>query len=188
MGERLNVGCGPHYAPDWLNTDLVKVEGYIEPDLVVDYSDPFPFDPCTFERAYVGHVLEHVPWDDLPAWLDDLSSVMIPDSPVMFVGPDAYRAIEGYKAGTASWHDVAIIIEERSAYTAETGFANAPRWEADRHHWNCHERRVVELLAGCGWMDIRPYGVLLDGILPELPGWPVVSRASLQFAVQARVP
>lgn len=185
---KLNVGCGPHYAEGWVNTDVVRIEGVIEPDVVVDPDAPLPFLPESFDRAYVGHIIEHVPWDEVPTFLDALAEVLVPDAPVMFVGPDVDRAIGNYADGTSTWHDVAITMEGPSAYTEATGFATATRWDADRHHWNCSEQRVHDLLTHLKWRNVRWWPVDREGLLPELPGWPLVSRARNQFAVSATIP
>ena len=186
----LNVGAGPFRADGWVNTDLIRVPGYIEPDVIVDSYDPFPFKANSFERAYVGHCLEHIEWRWVPNFLFMLAEVMEPDGLVMFVGPDVKRVIDGYAAGTATWHQVAIAIEERSSYYEETGFDQTIRWDADRHHWNCCEDRVVDLLLNCGWREIVRYSLNVDGTLPEELeiSWPVVSRAPFQFAVSALPP
>lgn len=186
----LNVGCGPWRADDWVNTDFVRIENYIEPDVVVDPYDPLPFRPNSFERAYVGHCLEHIEWRWVPNFLYLLAEVVTPDGLVMFVGPDVHRVIEGYKDGTATWHQVMVMIEERSAYTEEDGFADTPRWDADRHWWNCSEDRVVDLLLSCGWQEVVRYKLNVDGTLPEELeiAWPIVSRAPFQFAISACPP
>lgn len=187
---KLNVGSGPYYAEGWVNTDFVRYAGIIEPDVVVDPVNPLPFFPETFSEAYVGHCLEHIPWPDVPKFLGQLAEVMEPEGDVMFVGPDAHRVIDGYRDGTATWHQVAIIIEERSAYTEAGGFAAAPRWDADRHWWNCSQDRVADLLIECRWRSVTCHGVDPDGTLPAYleEDWPVVSRAPFQFACSARPP
>lgn len=191
---RLNVGCGPHYAEGWTNTDLVATDR-IRPDLVVTEADPFPFPAGSVERAYLGHVLEHVPWGEVPGWLDALAVVLAPDAEVAVVGPDTLRALHRWKAGEEDWAKVAGIIEGPGAYLQHLGLDCGPdgyRWAADRHHWNCHEHRVAQILADCGWRDITPLGVGDDGRLDETSirdaGWPLVDGSPCQFAVTARRP
>lgn len=187
LDVNLNVGCGPHRAETWINTDVVFVQGMIEPDVVVPIDDSFPFLPEVFDRVYVGHCIEHIPWAEVPDFLDQLVRVCANDAEVMFVGPDADRVIQNYADGISTWHDVQIIIEGPGAYTEATGFT-APRWDADRHHWCCNERRVVGLLRGLGWRNVTPYPVDEEGLLPDLYRWPLVSRARNQFAVSATIP
>ncbi len=196
----LNVGCGPHYAAGWYNTDLIAVPGTIDPDLVVTPERPFPFPPATFARAYCGHVLEHVPWADVPAWLDALAHVLTPDAEAAFVGPDAHRVLDRWKNGHEEWEKVAGIIEGVGAYRAYWE-ATVPQfaggylwagWDGDRHHWNCYEARVVDALVECGWRDVTAWPLAESDRLPEDAlrgaGWPLVDGSPCQFAVTARRP
>ena len=178
----LNVGCGPHYAPGWTNTDLVATDE-VRPDVVTSADAPFPFPPASFKRAYVGHVLEHVAWNELPHWLDDLALVLSPGAPAMFVGPDADAAIECYRTGTVSREQVDGIIEALQPY-----HDGDDRWDGDRHQWNCNGPRMAKALELAGWQDIEIIAVNPGEDLPDLPGWPVVSHAPLQCAVSARAP
>lgn len=191
---KLNVGCGPHYANGWVNTDLVRTDT-ITPDVVVTADNPFPFPAATFERAYVGHVLEHIPWGDVPDWLDRLARVLVDDAVALFVGPDVIRVLNRWRDHAETWDKVAGIIESTDAY-----HDGELRWDADRHHWNCHEGRVAAALTACGWRNVTPLGVIeplddwfrdpgtLDGHAIRVAGWPLVSDATCQFAVAAKVP
>lgn len=182
MSRFLNVGCGPHLADGWVNTDVIKTDE-INPDIIVTLEDPFPFESGSFDRAYIGHVIEHMPWDSLPGWLDKLALVLSPTAEVMFVGPDSLRAIEGYRLGRTKWEEMLAIIENVTSY-----HDGQERWTEDRHQWNCFEERVVNLLTNCGWINVEPKGVALGGQLPKLEDWPVVSQARCQFAISANPP
>ena len=185
--DRLNVGCGPHYAEGWLNTDVIRIPGTVEPDIVVEPENSLPFEPGTFDLAYVGHILEHIAWAEVPAFLVLLDGVCTDDARVMFVGPDTDRAVRNFANGISTWHDVQIALEGPGAYTEATGFS-VERWAADRHHWNCTEARILTLLEDLGWRDVTCWPVDEEGLLPELDGWPLVSRARNQFAVSATIP
>jgi SAM-dependent methyltransferase len=187
----LNVGCGPHPAKGWWNTDLVTTDT-IRPDQIVDPGDPFPFDKDTFDRVYLGHVLEHVPWERLPAWLAELRRVLRPGGWVMAVGPDALRTIDLYRDGTATRDQLLAVIEGTGAYLAHLGEYEPIRWGGDRHHWNCYEQRVVDVLTDAGFDEVTPYPVGEDGRLPDHQirggGWPLVDGSPRQFAVHGRNP
>jgi SAM-dependent methyltransferase len=186
----LNVGAGPHYAAGWWNTDVCETD-LIRPDQVVDPGDPFPFEKDTFERIYLGHVLEHVPWERLPAWLDDLRRVLRPGGWLMVVGPDTLRTIELYRTGGADLEQLMPVIEGPGAWLHGQGYEPL-RWGSDRHHWNCWEARVVDVLTDAGFDEVTPYGVDRHGRLPESAirdaGWPLVDGSPRQFAVHGRNP
>lgn len=185
----VNVGCGPHpTGPDWLDTDLVQVPGIIEPDVLVTPDDPFPFGTGTVERAYLGHVLEHVPWVAVPDFIAELDRVLVDGGRVCVVGPDTLEAIRLYREGSEPWGKVAAVMEGTGAYSDTTGGWAPLRWDADRHHWNCHQDRVAELLADLGWqvevIERHPSG-RLDAETIRGRGWPLVDDSPCQFSVEA---
>jgi SAM-dependent methyltransferase len=190
MPTGLNCGCGPHYADGWHNTDIVQAPT-IRPDQVVDPGDPFPFDANSFDRIYCGHVLEHVPWERLPAWLGELRRVLRPGGWVMVVGPDTLRTIDLYRDGAATVEELMPVIEGPGAWLHGHGYEPL-RWGSDRHHWNCYEARVVDVLADAGLVEVTPYPVDRRGRLPESQirgaGWPLVDGSPRQFAVHGRNP
>lgn len=184
---RVNVGCGPHYAKDWINTDVIYApDAKITPDVVVKPEDPFPFDEPA-ERIYCGHVVEHMPWADLPRFLGACRDALAPDGELCIVGPDSRRVLERWKLGLEDWGKVAAILEGPGAYLMHLGEFAPLRWDADRHHWNCDEQRVLAALRAEGWTaEAVPVG--RDGRLSSghLAGWPVVDFSPCQFAVLAR--
>ncbi len=186
----LNVGCGPHYAAGWVNTDVVETD-LIRPDQVVQAGDPFPFDKGTFERIYLGHVLEHVPWERLPVFLDEVRRVLKPGGWLMVVGPDTLRTLELYRTGGADIEQLMPVIEGPGAWLHGQGYEPL-RWGSDRHHWNCYEQRVVDVLTDAGFDEVTPYGIDGAGRLPEseirAAGWPLVDGSPRQFAVHGRNP
>lgn len=176
----LNVGCGTHRAPDpWWNIDTIRLVGghipaaeRIDPDEIVDPGKPLPYDDGSCERVFLSHVLEHIPWEGVPDFLRDVRRVA--SGKIMLVGPDTYRTIEAYRAGTEPWHIVEAVLEHK-AYPDDMA-----EWPGALHHWNCHEARVLEVLARTGW-DATP----IDDA--ELDGWPVVGwNRRWQFAITAR--
>jgi hypothetical protein len=176
----LNYGCGPFYAEGWLNVDLHD-EGDTHPDLVagVGESGLRALDAyAPFARVYLGHVLEHVPWVDVP-WLLAGLALRAPGGELCVVGPDSWSVLHAWKAGTVPTDLVAAVLEDH------LGHQEAPVAVAsDRHHWNCYEQRVVDLLRERPWAhDVTPTP------LPDLAaaGWPLTSLSDHQFGVTARI-
>lgn len=55
--KMLNIGCGAHYHPDWLNLDVSPVDAKV---LAVDITKGLPFASGFATVCYSSHVLEHL--------------------------------------------------------------------------------------------------------------------------------
>jgi predicted SAM-dependent methyltransferase len=177
----LNVGCGTHRAPEpWWNVDTVRRVGpdiaavdTIDPDQIIDPDQPLPFEDGSCERVMLSHVLEHVPWESVPAFLRDIRRVAAAE--VLILGPDTFRSIEAYKAGREPLSLLHSVLEHKDYPDDMAAWPGAP------HHWNCHEARVIEACNRTGW---HATPVLDDA---ELESWPVVAwNRDWQFAVICR--
>lgn len=177
-GLWLNYGSGPWPAPaPWLNADVVENDE-IKPDLIIDPDLPLPFESGSVERVYLGHVLEHIPWDQIPAKLADIRRVLADDGEVLVVGPDVYRTIERYKTGDEPWNIVVAVLEDAVHFQPVEG-----DWPGARHAFNAHEARIVGALTAAGFSNVRALD--LDETNPEFADFPVTSFARWQCAVKA---
>jgi len=176
----LNVGCGTHRAPEpWWNIDTTKQSGpdipkhdWVEPDQVIDPNEPLPFEDGSCDRVFLGHVLEHIPWEFVPDFLLDVRRIASHE--VLLVGPDVYRCIDSYKRGIEPLSTLQSCLEHKDYPDDMLDWPGAP------HHWNCHEARVIEALNRTGWHGVP---VLDKKILND---WPVVGYTDRwQFAVMA---
>lgn len=175
----VNIGCGPFRADAWTNVDVVtSPEHGIHPDVVLDSIDTLPFSTSTVAAIYLGHVLEHIRWDDrLIPYLTEILRVLQPGGEVCVVGPDVNRAIRMWHRRELDWFWVDACLEG-----AVAGPDDHPwDWDGCRHQWNCSEDRVVMALNRAGFTNVR--GVPLDSI--QLDRYPVVSRARWQCAALA---
>lgn len=84
---KLNLGCGEHYAPGWVNIDAF---GGVRADVFANL-DALPYPDSSAELVYAGHVLEHIHPDDLPAVLREVRRVLAPGGQFCAVGPDCDR-------------------------------------------------------------------------------------------------
>lgn len=185
----VNVGCGPHRAPrPWVNLDVVSGGG-IDPDHVVsDAMRPLAdFVADSVGRVYLGHVLEHVRWDDVPDFLVALLPAIRAGGQIAAVGPDVERIIQRWCQGFESWELVEAAMEGpwsrdflTSGHTLRRG--EAPRL-ASRHEWNCTMARMV-LAFNLAGLEVRTTDV---GWLASA-GWPVVDHSVWQCSVIAEAP
>lgn len=158
---RLNLASGQHPTalPGWINLDL-PWGGVDRPHVYADGRRmPFP-DGC-FEAAYLGHFLEHLPWESLAGALADLHRVLRPRSPVMVVGPAIERAV--------SQQEPQFILE-------------AIIGEGDEgpggHQWVATERLTLRAMCLAGLTDVSRVDVAT--VLP--PEWPNPTTAAWQCA------
>lgn len=154
---RLNVGCGDHYAAGWVNLDLACDE-HRHPDVTGD-ARSLPFRDATFDRCYLGRVLEHVARADAHRVLLEARRVLRPGGLVTVVGPALDRC---------------STPEQRLGVMLGAG-----RWPGDEHQWTPTTLETVRLVE-------RAFpGARLVSIEEVGREWPVVSRAAWRCAVQA---
>ena len=183
----LNAGCGTHYANGWVNTDVWSSDT-TKPDVVVAPGEPYPFEENYFDGVFLGHVLEHIPWPEVPAFLDDISRVTKPGAPILVVGPDVYKTIQRWANRQEPWWMVESVLEhqDRNWQPEREG----EWWDGAHHHWNCHEARVEKLLNGMGFTNITN---VYEDIPNDANGkswfdavtditWPVVGKYYWQLA------
>ena len=178
MTTDINFGCGPHRAPaPWVNVDVVETDD-IRPDIVVDPMLPIDvtFGPETVDRVYLGHVLEHIYWQNVAAVLSGVRRALRPGGLVCVVGPDVLSVIEQFRDGTA---DIDLL---RSTWEDAEHYQDSPEsWDGARHWWNCYEQRIVDALVDAGFSEVAA-----QPNTPEaLHGWPVVAFVPWQCAVTA---
>ncbi len=169
--EGLNVGSGPHYADGWCNTDILPApEGTRDPDVyadIFDYRTVFP--AGAFTKAYVGHVLEHIPLDVVVAAVQHIAYTVQPGGVIMFVGPCIDKAIATGQPETLL--DQIRHHPEREPHP----------WS---HAWTPTEALTLEVVREAGLSDVE--AVPIDTV--TRPQWPNPSIAPWQTAVRGIVP
>ncbi len=164
----INLGCGDRYADGgWINVDYGSPH---RKDVTLDLlADPLPWPPASILHVYLGHVLEHLPYDGCRDLLKRLRPLVRPEGQIMVVGPDCEVAQRMAEAGTL---DV----------TLDSLKFGADRWVGDRHEWECTAAKVTALLEDSGWVDIQDVGI---GNVAAF--WPVADRRpQWQCATTAR--
>jgi SAM-dependent methyltransferase len=184
----LNAGCGTHYAKGWVNVDVWESKT-TKPDVLAVAGEPYPFEDDTFDAVYLGHVLEHIDWRELPAYLADIRRITKPGGHVLVVGPDVLKTISRWSEGKEPWRMVLSTMEHQEVNWQPD--RQHEFWDGATHHWNCHHERVWDLLGGAGfknlqdWYERIPNCSKCDTWSDDVTGitWPVVGKWFWQFAI-----
>lgn len=173
--QLLNVGCGPHYVNGWTNADIYYRENDCTPDVVVHPEKRYPFPDGTFDKIYIGHMLEHVEKNRVEWFLLEMKRIAKTGADVMIVGPDVLKAIERYKQGTEPLSIVIACLESETP---------------GGHQWNCTGDRVMDLLLECAFSDIRNVEdniqTFQSSWLDRGTDWPVKQFSPWQFAIRCQ--
>lgn len=187
MKNLLNAGCGTHYANGWINTDTWVTQD-TKPDVKVEPGKPYPFEDNYFDAVFLGHVLEHIPWKEVPEFLKDMKRIAKDGAPFLICGPDVRRTIKRWKAGQEPWEMVLSVMEHLDV--EDTHVPGLEWWDGAHHHWNCHHDRVWKLLDSCGFKNLSD----VFDVIPKDPkgknwidsngiNWPVVGHWHWHFAI-----
>lgn len=162
---KLNIGCGEFPDPAWINMDLwVDVERGVIPNIVGSLLD-LPDEIQNVTHVYMGHVLEHIPVNDLRGALPRLWERCLDGAQVAAVGPDVKKA---------------KLLHQRGRIDTQTyqgAIHGACRWPGDEHHWACDEDNLTMYLKAFG-LDARKVDIKSKRLDP----FPVTSRAEWQCA------
>lgn len=167
---RVNVGCGDHYAPGWLNVDVAKTD-QVQADVVGRLGDSLAdqIGLNVVSHLYLGHILEHIDLSQMESAMADIHRMMSPDGIIMVVGPDFARATEWVRAG------------DMTRTAAGEVLLGGSRWDGDDHRWVSTAETTRCLLEFFGFLT-RPVEI------ENVPGiWPLVSRIGWQFAIEAEI-
>jgi SAM-dependent methyltransferase len=186
----LNAGCGTHYAQGWINTDTWDDGNTTRPDIRVEPGKPYPFEDNYFDAVFLGHVLEHIPWKEVPAFIADMKRIAKPNAPFLICGPDVFKTIKRWAKGEEPWEMVMSVMEHLDIENH-----NVPGldwWDGAHHHWNCHHDRVLNLINNCGFSDVKD----VADVIPKDPNgkswndekieWPVVGHYYWHFAISCK--
>jgi predicted SAM-dependent methyltransferase len=183
----LNAGCGTHYASGWVNTDVWENED-TRPDVRVEPGKPYPFGDNTFDAVFMSHVLEHIHWGEVPAFLNEMSRVAKPGAPMLIICPDVYKTIKLWHEGKMPWWLVESVMEH--AEVAPEHLKDVEWWDGATHHWNAHEKRIEDLLNQMQFPNIENVFTLIpdgnswnDHQIANLI-WPVVGKADWQLCLR----
>ncbi|QXC59121.1 methyltransferase domain-containing protein [Aquihabitans sp. G128] len=87
---RLMIGSGPSKREGWLATDLIPSR----PDvMLLDASEPFPFDDASVDRIHTEHMIEHVDHEIGTHMLAECARILKPGGRIRLATPDFDRVV-----------------------------------------------------------------------------------------------
>lgn len=160
--QGINIGSGQHYADGWWNTDIIPTDKGRQPDQLIDIFDmPLHFGPQAFKKAYVGHVLEHIPISKVISAVQCLAYIA---EDIMVVGPCLMKA--------AATNQPQSLLD---AIMAPDQIDQHP-WS---HKWTPTEDLTREIIEQAGYET-----TIVDISTVKPPEWPNPSRAPWQTAMR----
>ncbi len=163
---KINLGCGDHYAPGWVNVDAISNDA-VNPDVVADITEKLPFQDI--EHIYAGHVLEHIPHDRVSDVLRRWKESCTAGAELAIVGPDCDRG------------EVMVAAGQMHPLEYELLLHGGERWPGDAHLWRCTEAETMRLAIEAGWLCRAVPVASLFGTI-----YPLVSGVTWQFAMMCQ--
>lgn len=164
-GERvLELGGGRDPATDGVNVDLAPVAGV---DVLADVTEPWPFDPDTFDHIEAHHVLEHLSHDDLPTVFSQVAEALVPGGEFVAEVPLAHsRSAKNDPTHRSTWYwrtpmyytdddelsyevglDAGLTLVDRTIrlfLTSGEWYARPPSWLLKQ--WSMRNESLIELV------------------------------------------
>ncbi|MGC2855632.1 FkbM family methyltransferase [Novispirillum sp. DQ9] len=91
----VNVGCGRHYHPAWINMDVAPSDASV---IRHDIQTPLPLEDESCDAVYHSHVLEHLPRRHALAFLTECFRVVRPGGMLRVAVPDLEQICRAYLA------------------------------------------------------------------------------------------
>jgi predicted SAM-dependent methyltransferase len=141
--RRLNLGCDTYRLPGFVNVDL-RCEGQVRPEVRADVGR-LPFADEEFDFIYAGHLLEHLYYDCVPAYLGEWRRVLRRGGTLAIVVPDVGTGMRRYAAGAYSLDHVLPQI-----------FGQYYSWDygPQRHQYAYDYPRLVDSVSRVPWTTV----------------------------------
>jgi len=152
---RLHWGCGTRPAAGWINADLRSLPGV---DLVGDIRDGLALSDASVDFAVAIHVLQDLPWADIPVALAELKRVLKPGGVLRLGLPDLDRAIDAYRNG---WRDYFHVPNEDACSVGAKLVTQIVWYGSVRTPFNWDFAR--EVLERAGFVDVRRFAFRESG-------------------------
>lgn len=153
---RLNLGCGDHELPGWVNIDLSRG------DLTFNLRWGLPFATASVSFVYAAHVLEHFYRDEACALLAEIRRILRPDGVVRLVVPDVGACMKAYAANDGAFFEYwaafwpwAVKYNSKLEYFLAYAGANSRAANITSHKYGYDFETLTGLLRTAGFNKIE---------------------------------
>lgn len=95
----VNLGCGTHIIPDWINID--NSIGFTSDDFKAGDAREIPLESNTVDYLLCDNVLEHIAMSDVPVVLNEIRRVLKKGGRAVIIVPDFKNAVESWLKANA---------------------------------------------------------------------------------------
>lgn len=161
--RRLEIGPGPRRVPGF---ETINVVWGRDVDYICDASKKLPFTSGSFDLVYASHVLEHIPWYQVPPVIKEWVRILKPGGSIEIWLPNGFLIAQAFvnaelkiknDINEDGWykfnddHDPCVWANGRIfSYGDGTGRKNDPNW----HMTVFSPRYLRSLLTNSGLIDI----------------------------------
>ncbi|MDP2710955.1 MAG: hypothetical protein Q8O56_07030 [Solirubrobacteraceae bacterium] len=184
MNLFVNLGCGRHGKPGWVNVDSALAPGVT---CVYDCRRHIPLPASCAQAVFTEHLMEHLDYDDeVPVFLAECRRILQADGIIRIVVPDGRKYLLAYAAG--GWDHLRAfspLLDGHDGYATPMEVVNAHFRQGGQHRYSYDFDTLRECLLRSGFEDVRncAFG---ESRLPEL-AIDLVARASESLYVEATV-
>jgi ubiquinone/menaquinone biosynthesis C-methylase UbiE len=156
---KLNVGCGMHPIPYYLNTDF-GVEAIVD---VRSDALHLPFRGETFTEVALIHCLEHFTWDDGQAVLAEARRVLHPGGVVAVVVPDFREVMKAWLGRTTTMMEYPMGVANRLNNLKAINDIFIYSYTQESLHKYCYDEELLGIaITTAGYEILGPIDRYLD--------------------------
>lgn len=172
---RINIGCGPHLLPTWVNVDFIKVPGV----LAWDCRRSLPFRDASASMIFAEHFFEHLERpQETSVFLRECLRCLQPGGTVRLVVPDAGKYLQRYcEPGWDGLVEMRPLKPEgqeyrdtwlNDTYATKMEMINAVfrQWGQHKYAYDAETLQLTMKQAGFSQVTQCQYGKSTNGLAP----------------------
>jgi predicted SAM-dependent methyltransferase len=141
-GMKLNIGCGNHIIPGYINIDVRKLPGV---DMVYKVTeDPLPFEDNSIEHIYLSHIIEHLYPSVCRNLLSECYRVLFINGILEITSPDIIASAIRYSMGEINYSTLRSLF-----------YGNREEYPENQHYFGYSGQELEGYLKSVGFKEVR---------------------------------